>query len=391
LKPVIVLAHFFPFPAQVGAEIRTNFVVKALSKITDVILIAPLKSGADIEEAKRYCKEIYQVKSFSESKIARILRRVKEPFVSFPAAGRHLNIREFKKNLYSLEKKYDDALLWLEAVWLMESLDNNDKRKVVLNQHNLDSAVIEKRCKNTNFPLNILLYNDFIKQRKFERNNLKRAYKIFSVSEEEKENHLKLFGDLKIDVLPNAVEIEKYPLLLPNIASQTITMTGDFGYTPNVEGFYFFLNNIFDKIKKELNGIKVVVAGRKSQDIKVHSEDVILYGEFKEPSEVYKKTTVSIAPILTGGGSRYKIIESLAFGIPVVSTKEGAEGLDIRDGEGVFIGNDPKDFAKKVIELLKNAELAKESGTKGRKTIEEKYSFKSVMQSFEKSVEEILR
>lgn len=391
MKPVIVLAHFFPFPPQVGAEIRTNFIVKTLAGMTEVILIAPEKLGADIEEAKKYCREVYQVKNLSDKKSVKILRRAKELFSFFPASGRHINIKGFKEILNSISEKYSEALIWLEAIWLMEVLKKDEERDIILNQHNIDSLVTERRYKNAKLPLKILFFNDFMKQRRYERKNIRRVVKIFAVSEEEKKKHKEIFGDLNIDVLPNAIEIERYPLLLPNSEEATITMTGDFGYSPNVEGFSYFMSRIFGKIKEKIDNLKVMVAGRKSKNIRVLSGNVVLYGEFDDPSEVYKKTTISVAPILVGGGSRYKIIESLAFGIPVVSTREGAEGLELSQDEGLYVGKDEEDFAEKVVRLLKNYELAKESGKKGRKSIEDKYSYKTLTESFEKSLKEILQ
>lgn len=390
MRRVALLSHFFPFPSQVGAQIRTSLILKALSSVTDVVLIGQECGETDLSEAKKYCKNFFVVKSLSRSVLSNIARRLKEPFVAFPASGGHLNIKQFKKILYSLPKDYDDAVIWLEALWLMKAVNKNDERKIVLDQHNIDSEVLKRRYQNGAFPINLLYYNDFLKQKWYEKENIKRASKIFSVSPDEKEKHIELFGDLDIDVLPNGVEIEKYPLLFPNYKEKTITMTGDFGYIPNVEGLNYFLREIFKGVKKEIKDAKVLVAGKNSKSLKINNEDVVLYGEFKDPAEIFKRTTFSIAPILTGGGSRYKIIESLALGIPVVSTPEGAEGLNIKESEGLFVAKDPKEFADKMIKLFLNEEMAQKAGAKGRKAIEENYSFDAVEKSLINSISDIL-
>lgn len=389
MRPIIVLSHFFPFPPNVGAEKRISFVIKMLSSLTEVVLIAQESGLSDLEEAKKYCSLVFTIKN-NNGLTSRLIHRLKEPFVSFPSCGRHLRIDEFKRILYSLPQKYNDGLIWLEAIWLIEALEKQEKRIIVLDQHNLDSSVLKRRYLNALFPFKILYYIDFLKQKKYEIENIQRTKKIFSVSKEEKEKHKTLFNIENVDILPNVIDFEKYNKLKPNYEEKTILMTGDFGYEPNIEGLKYFIKNIFPKVKKEIKEVKVFVAGKNSKKVKIDESQIVLYGEFDEPKEVYVKAYLSIAPILTGGGSRYKIIESLAMGIPVVSTLEGAEGLEISSEEGVFIASDSDDFAKKIVALFNDKELAEQAGTKGRKVVEERFSFSSVKSNFVKSVLEIV-
>lgn len=390
MKPVIVLSHFFPFPSNVGAEKRVSFVVKTLSSLTEVVLIAQGSGLSDVEEAKKYCAEVVLIKDKSKGILSRILNRLKEPFTLFPASGRHLNISEFREKLYLLPPKYESAVLWIEAIWLMEVFKKDEKRKIVLDQHNMDSFVIKKRSFNKSFPINCLLFLDYLKQKKFEKKYLKKAEQIFVVSVDDREKHENIYCLKNIKVIPNVIDVEKYPLLLPNTKSRTLVMTGDFGYEPNVEGLQYFIKNVLPQIKENIEDIKVMVAGRGSKNLKVKSSDIVLYGDFIKPDEVYKEAFLSIAPILTGGGSRYKIIESLAFGIPVVSTEQGAEGLDLKEKDGLFIAANPNDYAKKIVDIFKNSELSKKAGINGRKCVEEKFSSRAVIENFKKEIVGVL-
>jgi len=387
---VIVLSHFFPFPSKVGAEKRVSFIVKTLSSLTEVVLIAQGNDLSDVEEAKKYCSDAYLIKCRGNGFFSKIFNRLKEPFTFFPASGRHLNIADFRKKLYSLRGKYDGAVLWLEAIWLMDILKKNEKREIVLDQHNLDSLVLKKRSLNSPFPLNILFNLDFLKQKRFEKKHFKKARRIFVVSLDDKEKHKEIYGLKNVKTIPNVVDIEMYPLLLPNTQKRTLVMTGDFGYEPNFEGLTYFVKNVLPEIKERIKDIRLLVAGKRSKNLKIEDGGVVLYGEFDEPQEVYKEAFLSIAPILTGGGSRYKIIESLAFGIPVVSTKEGAEGLDLKEEDGLFIADTPEDYANKIINIFKNAELNKRAGMNGRKAITEKFSFQAVAENFKREIIEIL-
>jgi glycosyltransferase involved in cell wall biosynthesis len=377
MKPVIILSHFFPFPPQVGAEKRINLILRAISSFTEVVMIANLSKDADLEEAKKYCSEVFLVKQKSAENLKRIQRRFLSLFSSFPPSGLHLDLNSFKKILYSLPEKYSQSMLLLEAIWFMKILKNNDKRIVILDQHNLDSSVLYKRFQNAKFPISLLYWLDYIKQRNFEKKNVRRVRKILSVSDEDRDNHLKMFGNLDIEVVENCIDLENYKIIKPNFEGRTILFTGDFNYAPNAEGLNYFIKRVFPKIKREIENVKLIVAGRNSSCLKIMDDHLCLYGEFQKEEEVFSKATITIAPLLTGGGSRYKIIESLAFGIPVVSTIQGAEGTKCGDN-GIVIARNEEELSFHCVKLLKERQLAEELGLKGRKFVEENYSFEKM-------------
>jgi glycosyltransferase involved in cell wall biosynthesis len=385
MKPVIILSHFFPFPPQVGAEKRINLILRAISSFTEVVMIANVSKNADLEEAKKYCSEVFLVKQKSGGNPERIKRRCSSLFSFFPPSGLHLDLNNFQKILYSLPEKYSQSVLLLEAIWFMKILKDEDKRIVVLDQHNLDSSVLQKRFQNAKFPISLLYKLDYIKQKHFEKKHLRRATKIMSVSEEDSISHLKIESNLDIEVVENAIDIDNYKFLKPNFENRTILFTGDFNYSPNIEGLSYFIRRVFPKIKGEVENIKLIVAGRNSKKLKIGDKAVLLYGEFQKEEEVFSKATITIAPLLTGGGSRYKIIESLAFGIPVVSTIQGAEGIKPGDN-GILIARDEDQFSSHCIKLLKDRKLTWEMGEKGRKFVEINYSFENI----KKKIKDIL-
>lgn len=389
MKPVVVLSHFFPFPPVVGAELRTSAIVKALSEITDVVLISQQREDGDLNQTKIYCKECILIKRLKNSHFERIKRRMFEVFNPFPSAGRLINIGGFKRALYSLSPKYQEAILFLEAIWLLDAIEKNDRRKIILNQHNLDSKVLQRRAQNATFPLSTLYKIDYLKQLKYEKRSIDRVTKIFVVSKEDEIYHREIFKGCDIDILPNVVEIEDYPLLNIDTDNQNLLMTGDFNYAPNLEGLKYFRKKIIPLLKRDGFKGSVYVAGRGSENLTT-DENIKIYGRFEKREEIFSKAALSIVPILTGGGSRYKIIESLAMGIPVVSTIYGAEGIEFREGCGIYIAKDEDEFAKIVIQLLKNKEKLIEAGRNGRNFIKENYSLQKVREILNKGLKELV-
>ncbi len=87
---------------------------------------------------------------------------------------------------------------------------------------------------------------------------------------------------------------------------------------------------------------------------------------------------VFIVPLRSGSGVRVKILNALAMGLPVVSTSLGAEGMDVRSGEHLLIADGAAEFARAVVTVLREPELADRLGRSGRELVCKKYSWNRV-------------
>jgi len=374
MKPVIMVSHFFPFPPRSGAEIRASMVLRALSGMTRVALVSSDDGSGDASAAMKFAEKVLMVPTLGFGRMKSAGRRLIEPFTSFPAAGRWLDIKAFGKAIRSLGKNYDGAVIWLEASWLLRTIQPGDRRPVVLDQHNLDSEVLKARAANAGFPLSLLYRHDFRKQRAYEKRELPRASFILAVSREDRDLHEKLFGLKNVEVLPNLLDLSKYPCSGARPEEKTVIMTGDFNYGPNREGARWLTGRVLPLVRRRMSGVRAVFAGKSSDGLPFGGAGVELHGPFKDPADVFPLASVAAAPIFTGGGSRYKILEALACGVPVVSTSPGAEGLELADGEGVLIRDGEAQFADAVVSVLSDETLAAELSRKGRKKVEELYS-----------------
>jgi glycosyltransferase involved in cell wall biosynthesis len=88
-------------------------------------------------------------------------------------------------------------------------------------------------------------------------------------------------------------------------------------------------------------------------------------------------------PIFSGGGTRFKILESLALGTPVISTSKGAEGLDLVHGHDILIANTPNEFLHHIIQVLDHRDLRDSLSNNGRNAVIQKYDWKNIVEEFE--------
>ena len=110
---------------------------------------------------------------------------------------------------------------------------------------------------------------------------------------------------------------------------------------------------------------RLIIAGASPEYIRgYHSRlpSVEFPGFVDDLDSLYRRSRVVCAPILSGGGTRVKIIEAAAHGKPIASTRLGAEGLDLRDGHELLLRDDPESFAQACLHLLKDSTLCERLG-----------------------------
>ena len=148
----------------------------------------------------------------------------------------------------------------------------------------------------------------------------------------------------------------------------TLLFLGSFRHMPNVEALQWFLQEVFPRIRKEEPRARLVIVG--SDPPPRHSlresEAIEMIGFVEDVREPLMRYSVFVCPILAGSGVRVKLLEAFAAGIPVVSTRMGAEGLADKDGDICALADDPAAFAAHVVHLLRHPEEAEALARRAR-------------------------
>jgi glycosyltransferase involved in cell wall biosynthesis len=123
-------------------------------------------------------------------------------------------------------------------------------------------------------------------------------------------------------------------------------------------------------------------------DLSVNNS-VIFTGFVEDIRSVVAAAWMAVVPILSGGGTRIKILEAMALGTPVVATSKAAEGLTVRDGEHILLADDPATFADCTLRLLRDPFLRRRLVTNARRLVEQHYDWAQICQYFVDLVEDI--
>lgn len=152
---------------------------------------------------------------------------------------------------------------------------------------------------------------------------------------------------------------------------ENLVFVGNFNHQPNVDAVKYFVKEIFPLIKSSLPEVKFyVVGGNPPEEIlSFANESIIVTGWIPKVEPYLEKSKISVIPLRFGAGNKGKVGESLAMGLPMVSTTIGAEGMGIKNREHALISDNPQEFAEMVVELYNDAQLWQKLSVNGKRLI----------------------
>ena len=173
--------------------------------------------------------------------------------------------------------------------------------------------------------------------------------------------------------VPNSVRV---PATVPAAepAVRRVVLVGNMGYEPNAAGARWFLDSVLPLVREHVPDVDLVIAGPGSESFVPFGR-----GYVAELGTLLAGAGVAIVPILHGSGTRIKILDAWAHGLPVVSTTVGADGLGAVHGAHLLLADDPGSFAAAIVRTLGDPALGAALGAAGRELVQEHYSREHVV------------
>jgi glycosyltransferase involved in cell wall biosynthesis len=243
--------------------------------------------------------------------------------------------------------------------------------RLVLDLHNIESELARTHARAVRWPASWASSRFGESYQRLEGTWLPQYDLILTASEEDRRrvNH------------PN---IRVFPNALPEIArpqvheADAIVFSGNLEYHPNVEAVRWFRTRIWPRVREMVPGIEWRLLGSNPAAVApltAGDPHIRIVGPVNDAVAHLAEAKVCLVPLLSGSGTRFKILEAWAAGRAVVSTTLGAEGLDARDGEHLLLADDPDDFADAVVRLLNDSPLRARLGDAGRALYQERFTW----------------
>lgn len=380
---VLMLTPYLPYPLVSGGQIRTYNLLKHLSKHHDITLFSLIKDDAErthISELQKYCKKIVL---FKRTKNPFVLRNILlAGFSSYPfVVTRNLPLN-MKKAVQAelIRDKYD--LIHAETFYMMPNIPDT-KVPIILAEQTIEYLGYQDYMKKSNPLIRPLLKIDIAKIKYWERYFWNKADKLITMSQEDKNFIEKELGKpINISVVANGVDLDFFSKVKKHLpVNPTVLFVGTFKWLPNIEAVDEIVKKIWPLILKQLPNAKLKIVGfSPTQKIRDYAAEpsIEVKGAIEDIRDAFAMSHVLLAPIRSGKGTRYKVLEAMITGTPVVATTLAAEGLDLEDGKNVLIADSSADLASATVKLLKNPILQKKLGTAGQKIVRRGYSWDTI-------------
>jgi polysaccharide biosynthesis protein PslH len=214
--------------------------------------------------------------------------------------------------------------------------------------------------------------------RRFERGLLARASESWMVSEADIASARELCPEAKLRFAPNVVDVAAIEPVRDVASERRAIFVANFAYEPNRRGLHFLLDEVLPRVWEELPdaSLLLVGAGLDSLPHSAHDPRVLALGFVENLADAYAQARCAVVPLLQGGGSPLKLIEALAYELPVVATPRAVAGLSLREGEQVLVGEDGQAFAQALLGVLRDG--APQIAHAGRLLAEQRYSIEAL-------------
>ncbi len=394
---ILMVCPTLPYPPYSGESIRTFNLIKYLSVTNEIEMLSIKYDDLDLSELKKYCRTIHFASSDKPPKLLQIPQVTGRFFRGIPFDNKHYESREFGQLLYDVTSKNDFDIIQFEhstSAGNLKYLSTKTTAKTVLTFHNISFIQFYRLYKQERkLSKKIMFFLTWFPMLSWEPKIAEHFDQSIVVSEVEK-NFLKLMNStLNVAIVPNGVDTTQCKPYPYEQRELNMLYVGSMAYEPNVDAAIYLVNEILPIVKKRIPDMTLTIVGSNPtpEILQLDQNPTIrVKANVADVSPYYKETFVSVVPLRAGGGSRLKILESMAFGTPVVSTSLGSEGLDVKNQHNIFIADTPKQIADSIVDLYHSPKLWGQISENARTLVEKKYDWQYISKKLEDIYKELL-
>jgi polysaccharide biosynthesis protein PslH len=366
-------------PIDKGGRIRTYHILRHLCNSHRVTYVTLDDGTADADAQQRaleYCHELVVIpfRTAPKRSLTFYSELLTNAFSQLPYAIAKYKVPAFTAAIRQVARKADVVV----CDFLFPSVNVPDDLgvPVVLFQHNVEAQIWERHAEHARGTLaRAYMREQWRRMRRFEARECARFRHVIAVSDQDAELLQREYSLDAVPAVPTGVDTEYFaPSGSVTRARNELVFTGSMDWLPNEDAMQWFVADILPLVRSQVPDVRLSIVGRTpSAVVRALGErnaDVAVTGSVPDVRPYLERGSIFIIPLRIGGGTRLKVFEAMAMGIPVVSTRVGVEGLPLSDGVEYMAADSATEFADALVRLLRDplraAALADAAATRVR-------------------------
>lgn len=388
---ILFVTPDLPLPARKGTAMRNASMLRAGASRHEVALVSFADPGVPVEpELREICEDVGTVTLRAPSTAARIGGLASAE----PDMVRRFRSDELDALVRSTIERFRPEIVQIEGLELAAMLRIARRHggvATILDEHNCQHGLIRStigRNGATRDPRAIWSRLQYPRVRRFERWACRTADAVIAVSEDDASCLRELDASIAVTVVPNGVDLpaangpERSPADPPRLL-----FSGTMDYRPNVEGIAWFVQQVWPLLAREPIALDIVGRDPVASVRALAGAGVTVVGPVPSMAPYLARAAAAVVPIRSGGGSRLKILEAMAAGVPVVSTSVGISGIAATPGVHHLCADDAGSFAEAIRRTLADPAGAGERARAARQLVESSYDMRAVARAHEAALE----
>ncbi len=383
LLKLLIISSRFPYPLEKGDKLRLYYQIRELAKWNDITLVSVSDeeaSESDKEQLKPYVGAQYH---FDITKGVRLWNRLSALSTGLPIQVSQLYDPAIMKAIEKITQRHHIEHVYCQLPRAAEYARRLNLPKTIDYMDAFGESMEKRALINTGFKKK-LFTTEAKRMRKYES-------KIFIdfdhhtlISEQDK-SYMEISNPDLVHVVPNGIDTEFFSFGLTESSTSDLAFIGNMGYPPNEAAAVYIHDNILPLV----SSMTLTISGARPTPIvqQLASKRVTIVGWVDDIREAYRSAKVFVAPIFSGTGQQNKILESMAIGLPSITTTQVNNAIGAADGKEILIADNPQEFAKAIEKLLNDDQLYRDIQQNARTFVVEYYSWKEHVAKLNKIIQ----
>lgn len=387
---ILYVCHRFPFPPKRGGKIRPFNMIRHFAKRHEVTVASLARTALEAQEGTGIAPYCHRFEMVTVNNSMQMLRMIARLPTLRPSSFGYFYSADLAARINKLIATERFDLIFVHCSSVAPYVADVQGPFKVLDFGDMDSQKWLEYANYKPFPLSTGYWLEGHKLSR-EESNLARKFDLCTATTRAEWETLESYRTgTPSDWFPNGVDSTAFSPVAEPYDPNLISFIGRMDYYPNQECMFDFCKNTLPLLKARRPDIKLVIVGADpSPAVRKLGEipGVTVTGSVPEVQPYVRKSALMVAPLNIARGTQNKILEAMAMGVPVVTSKTAAGGVDALDREHFLVANSPAEYAESILRIIEDSSERGRLAAAGRARMLSHHAWENSMQRLDGIIE----